>query len=80
MPWSLRLANAAVSYAAYLGKLLLPRNLAVFYPIPAAIPAWQVAGAAALLAALTALAVLESPAGALARSSAGSGSWERWCR
>jgi tetratricopeptide (TPR) repeat protein len=57
VPWSLRLANAAVSYAAYLGKLLLPRNLAVFYPIPLAIPAWQVAAAAALLAALTALAV-----------------------
>lgn len=57
VPWSLRLANAAVSYAAYLGKLLLPRNLAVFYPIPLAIPAWQAAGSAALLAALTALAV-----------------------
>jgi protein O-mannosyl-transferase len=56
LPWRLRLANAAVSYAAYLGKLLLPRNLAVFYPIPAAIPSWQVAGAAALLAALTAFA------------------------
>ncbi len=57
VPWSLRLANAAVSYAAYLGKLLLPRNLAVFYPIPLSIPPWEVAGAAALLAALTALAV-----------------------
>ncbi len=56
-PWSLRLANAAVSYAAYLGKLLLPRNLAVFYPIPLAIPAGKVAAAAALLAILTALAV-----------------------
>ncbi|HTG32198.1 MAG TPA: hypothetical protein VLB76_04655 [Thermoanaerobaculia bacterium] len=56
VPWSLRLANAAVSYASYLGKLLLPRNLAVFYPIPLAIPAWQVAAAAVLLAALTALA------------------------
>jgi hypothetical protein len=57
VPWSFRLANAAVSYASYLGKLLLPRNLAVFYPIPLAIPAWQVAGAAVLLAALTAFAV-----------------------
>jgi tetratricopeptide (TPR) repeat protein len=56
-PWSLRLANAAVSYTAYLGKLLLPSNLAVFYPIPLAIPAWKVAGAVALLAILTALAV-----------------------
>ncbi|MEO6196456.1 MAG: hypothetical protein ABIS20_25835 [Thermoanaerobaculia bacterium] len=56
VPWSVRLANAAVAYASYLGKLLLPRNLAVFYPIPLAIPAWQVAAATALLAALTALA------------------------
>ncbi|HEV8583045.1 MAG TPA: glycosyltransferase family 39 protein [Thermoanaerobaculia bacterium] len=57
VPWKLRLANAAVSYAAYLGKLLLPRNLAVFYPLPLAIPAWKALAAAALLAALTALAV-----------------------
>jgi hypothetical protein len=57
MPWSLRLANAAVSYAAYLGKTVLPRNLAVFYPIPAAIPAGQVLGAAALILVLTALAM-----------------------
>ncbi len=57
VPWSLRAANALVSYAAYLGKLFLPRHLAVFYPIPLAIPAWKVAGAALLLTALTALAV-----------------------
>jgi len=57
LPWRLRLANSAVSYAAYLGKLLLPRNLAVFYPIPLDIPFWKAAGAAALIAALTALTV-----------------------
>jgi hypothetical protein len=57
VPWSLRAANALISYAAYLGKLFLPRHLAVFYPIPLAIPAWKVAGAALLLIALTALAV-----------------------
>jgi tetratricopeptide (TPR) repeat protein len=57
VPWSLRAANALVSYVAYLGKIFLPRHLAVFYPIPLAIPAWKVAGAALLLAALTALAV-----------------------
>lgn len=55
VPWSLRAANALVSYAAYLGKLFLPRHLAVFYPIPPAIPAWKVAGAALLLIAITAL-------------------------
>jgi tetratricopeptide (TPR) repeat protein len=57
LPWTFRLANAAVSYAAYLGKTLFPWHLAVFYPLPLAIPAWQVAGAAALLLAITALAV-----------------------
>lgn len=57
LPWSLRLANVAVSYATYLGKTVLPRNLAVFYPIPLEIPAWKALGAAALLLALTALAV-----------------------
>src|ERR1035441_4031552 len=35
---SLRLENAAVSYAAYLGKLFWPANLAVFYPYPHSIP------------------------------------------
>ena len=57
LPWSLRLANVAVSYAAYLGKTVLPRNLAVFYPIPLEIPAWKAWGAAALILVLTALAL-----------------------
>ena len=57
VPWRLRAANALVSYAAYLGKLFLPRHLAVFYPIQPAIPAWEVAGAAVLLIAITVLAI-----------------------
>jgi hypothetical protein len=57
LPWSFRLAGAAVSYVAYLGKLLFPRNLAVFYPVPLEIPAWETAGAVALLATITAFAV-----------------------
>lgn len=57
LPWSMRLANVAVSYATYLGKTVLPRNLAVFYPIPLEIPAWKGPAAAALLLVLTALAV-----------------------
>ncbi|HEY3570009.1 MAG TPA: hypothetical protein VGP73_18895 [Thermoanaerobaculia bacterium] len=56
VPWSLRAANALVAYAAYLGKLFWPTHLAVFYPIPLAIPAWKVLGAALLLIAITALA------------------------
>jgi len=56
LPWTFRLSNAAVSYAAYLGKTLFPWHLAVFYPI-LAIPAWKVVGSLALLLAITALAV-----------------------
>lgn len=57
VPWSLRAANAVVSYVAYLGKLFWPTHLAVFYPISLAIPAWKVLGASLLLIAITALAV-----------------------
>jgi hypothetical protein len=57
LPWSMRLSNVAVGYATYVGKTLLPRNLAVFYPIPLEIPAWKALATAALLLVLTALAV-----------------------
>ncbi|HEX6865253.1 MAG TPA: glycosyltransferase family 39 protein, partial [Thermoanaerobaculia bacterium] len=56
-PLRLRLANAVLSYAAYLGKTLFPTRLAVFYPMPTEFPAWKIAGAALLLAALTVLAL-----------------------
>ncbi len=43
-PIILRIANALVSYLVYIGKLIWPQNLAVFYPyprqIPMAIAAW----------------------------------------
>ncbi|MFL6195873.1 MAG: hypothetical protein ACJ75H_16965 [Thermoanaerobaculia bacterium] len=55
LPWTPRLENAAVSCAAYLGKILLPRNLAVFYPMPAEIPLWKAAAALLLIAGLTIL-------------------------
>jgi hypothetical protein len=57
LPWSFRLAGAAVSYVAYLGKLLLSRNLAVFYPVPLEIPVWETAGAVTLIAAITAFSI-----------------------
>jgi tetratricopeptide (TPR) repeat protein len=49
-PFRLRLANALVSYARYLGKALWPQQLAPFYPHPVQWPDWQVAGAGILLA------------------------------
>jgi tetratricopeptide (TPR) repeat protein len=54
IPLGLRVENALVSYAAYLGKAVVPARLAVYYPHTAeAYPAWQVAGAALLLAVIT---------------------------
>ena len=57
LPLGARIANALVSYNVYLWKTVWPSNLAVFYPYPKAIPAWQVAAAAIVLAAITVLAV-----------------------
>jgi hypothetical protein len=57
LPWHLRLANAAISYAVYLGKMLLPRNLAVFYPLPPEIAVWKAWAAAVGIAVLTALVI-----------------------
>ena len=58
-PLSLRVGNAIVSYARYLGKTLWPSNLAVLYPYPAAgVPTWQVASAALLLLAISTLVLL----------------------
>jgi tetratricopeptide (TPR) repeat protein len=57
-PLGERLANAAISYWRYVGKLLVPVDLAVPYPIAAAPPPAAAALAAALLAALSGLALL----------------------
>jgi tetratricopeptide (TPR) repeat protein len=59
LPLDLRLANAALSYVRYLGKIFWPVDLAVFYPFPfpvGGIPAWEVAGSVAALALATWLA------------------------
>ncbi|HEY6913000.1 MAG TPA: tetratricopeptide repeat protein [Myxococcales bacterium] len=53
-----RVANAIVAAALYLWRAIWPSHLAVFYPHPGlALPAWQVAVAAAALTALIAAAV-----------------------
>jgi protein O-mannosyl-transferase len=58
VPFRFRLENAVVSYAAYVWQFFWPARLAVLYPYDSNLPAWQVAGAAAALAAITALAVV----------------------
>ena len=50
VPLGARVGNALVSYVSYIGKMLWPKNLAVFYPHPeSSLPAWAVIGAGLLL-------------------------------
>jgi len=48
-PLDVRIANAVVSYALYLGKTIWPVNLAIHYPHPGAWGFWPVAGSALVL-------------------------------
>jgi protein O-mannosyl-transferase len=48
-----RVANATVSYAAYIKNMVWPFNLAIFYPLPGEISVWQVLGATCLLSAIS---------------------------
>ncbi len=57
IPFTTRIANALVSYIAYLGTFFWPSGLAVFYPYPPNFPAWRIAGAVAILVAISALAI-----------------------
>jgi len=57
LPFSTRINNALVSYISYMGKMIWPRDLAVFYPYPETIPLWQVGGTVLLLILITAVAV-----------------------
>lgn len=49
VPMGLRVENALVSYFAYIGKMIFPSKLAVFYPYPYQIPLWKSLGSAVLL-------------------------------
>lgn len=54
---SFRLANAVVSYAQYIRKVIWPSDLAVFYPFPSAWPVAWVVGAGLLLFGISAAAI-----------------------
>ena len=41
LPLGLRLENAAISYVVYIGKVIWPFDLAVFYPFPATLSLWK---------------------------------------
>lgn len=53
-----RCAAALVAYASYVGKMIWPVNLAVFYPHPGTWPLWQVVASALVLAAITTACIL----------------------
>ncbi|MGO9109395.1 MAG: hypothetical protein ACLP9L_09190, partial [Thermoguttaceae bacterium] len=56
LPISWRVANAAVAYIAYLGKMFYPAGLAVLYPFPKRPPAaWEVIAAVTMLSAISAV-------------------------
>jgi hypothetical protein len=60
-PLGVRFSNASVAWATYLGKAAWPTSLSVFYPHPwvtgQAWPAWRIAGSAALLLGISAVAL-----------------------
>ncbi len=58
LPLSVRLMNAVTVYAIYLGRTLIPINLAVYYPHPGFKLGWtEVIGSGLVLLAITAFAV-----------------------
>jgi len=57
LPIKFRIANALISYVSYIGKLIYPKNLAVYYPYPKSFPAWKIVLACLLLGCITFLAI-----------------------
>lgn len=58
LPLSIRMENAIVSYAAYVGKMFYPVNLQLGYPYTAEIGIAEVIGSAAVLLIITVLSIL----------------------
>ena len=59
-PFPIRLENAVVAYARYMGKAIWPSDLVAIYPHPGnSLKLWQVAAALLLLLAVTALVIAE---------------------
>ena len=58
IPISSRIANALVSYIAYIGKFFYPMGLAVLYPHPGGgLPIWEVVASTLLLTGISAAAL-----------------------
>jgi tetratricopeptide (TPR) repeat protein len=57
----LRMTNALAAYAAYMGTMVWPSRLALYYPYPrGGIGWWQVGAAVVLLGSITVVAVLQA--------------------
>lgn len=54
-PLGMRIENALVTYIVYIAKMLLPIRLAVFYPYPPGLAAWQAVLAALVIAGISVL-------------------------
>jgi len=57
LPVSIRIENAAISYVAYLGKIVWPAKLATYYPLRFSPPLGDAIASAAILIAISALAL-----------------------
>ena len=57
-PLSVRISNALVSYITYIGRMIWPNSLAIYYPYPGLWQLWQVLGAVFILIAVTLAAIL----------------------
>jgi tetratricopeptide (TPR) repeat protein len=57
LPLDIRIANALVSYMRYIGKMIWPHELAVYYPYFGIQPAWHVVGAGLFLVGLSVLLI-----------------------
>jgi protein O-mannosyl-transferase len=57
LPVSTRIENAAISYIAYIGKILWPARLATYYPLRFSPPVGDAIASAAIMIAVTALAL-----------------------
>ncbi len=54
VPLGLRLENAAIAYATYIGQLFWPHDMVFFYHMPYSFVVWKVAGSVLVLALVTA--------------------------
>jgi Flp pilus assembly protein TadD len=57
LPLKVRIFNAFISYVEYIGEMIWPTHLAVFYPYLGNLPIWQAASAATALLAITILVI-----------------------